>query len=1013
MRNRILPLGLAFLSVIIIAVLYSQKFGPSDAVQDKLERQKAYEKMLAEHPYNMSAEEVEAIPKAENPSERYFQDYLLTMDPATQTVPVQRLVEANEQVTAQKKSNFGILASSMSWSERGPDDVGGRTRTIMFDPNDVTNSKVWAGGVGGGLWYTNDITNASTVWNSVDDFWANLAVTAMAYDPTDTDVFYVGTGEGFFNADAILGAGVWKSTDGGSTWAQLVSTSPATTTTFSAVQDLVVTGAGTVLVATREGGGVQRSTNGGTSFSIVLNGTHTGTTSRAADLEIDANGDIWASMGVFSTSGVWKSVDDGLTWTQMNTGTNGFPTAGFGRIEIATAPSDANVVYALTHDAFTNGIQAIYRSGDGGVNWVSMPLPADCDVATMTAGDFTRGQAWYDLIAVVNPNDPNDVIVGGIDLFRTTDANADSGGGAGTGATWNQISIWFNPASLGCTLSPAPPVVHADHHQIVYRPGSSTEVVFGHDGGIDYTADVTVAGMPTYVNRNNGYNVTQYYAVDMQSLSGNNLLVGGTQDNGTPQINSAGIGTSFGDGTGGDGAFTHINQATNIVAVGANTGSNTHRSLNGGLSFTYVGTVAGCTASFINPSDLDDGTSELFLNCGTSVIGHAYNLSVGGFTTRTIGPGGGLGATATHIRTSPFGSPSSATVYVGTASGAIHRVADAQNGGTPVWSVIDTTPLPVGSISSIDFGAGEDTLLVTFSNYGVASVWETFDGGATWNDRDTGSNLPDAPVRWGMYNPNNRSKVMLATEAGVMETDDIGAGPAVWAAPAGFPTVRVDMLRYRAADDVILAATHGRGLWTGTVSTLPVELVSFNPIVDGNDVTLLWNTASETSNAGFDIEHAAPSANRSSAELNFKSIAFVDGQGTTTEGQDYSYSLNDLDPGTHTFRLKQVDLDGSFSYSEIVEVDIAIPGAALLSQAYPNPFQDEARITLSVASTQNVDVHLYDMQGRRVATLYSGPVDANQPHEILVKADGLASGQYIYRATGDAFMESKTISLVK
>lgn len=1011
MRNRLLIPGAVVASVVVAAVVISQ-FAPMDAATEKKKRQQAYAEMLANHPYNMTAEELSAIPKAENPAERFRQDYLLTMDPATQTVPLQRLIQANEEIAAQKRS--GILAASMSWTERGPDDVGGRTRAIMFDPNDGTNSKVWAGGVSGGLWYTNDITDAGEAWNSVDDFWANLAVTAMAYDPTNTNVFYVGTGEGFFNADAVLGGGVFKSTDAGATWSQLASTSPTLPSgNFAGIQDLIVTAAGTVLVSTREGAGVQRSTDGGTSFSIVLNGIHTGGTSRAADLEIAANGDIWASMGIFSTSGVWKSTDDGATWTQMNTGTNGFPTSGFSRVEIATAPSDANVVYALTHDSATNGIGAIYRSGDAGANWVSMPLPADCDVITITAGDFTRGQAWYDLIAVVNPTDPNDVTVGGIDIFRTTNGSADSGSGAGSGATWGQSSIWLNPASLGCTLSPAPPVVHADHHQMVYRPGSSTEVVFGHDGGIDYTADVTATPYPTFVNRNNGYNVTQFYAGSMQSLS-NDLMFGGTQDNGSPQLNSAGIGTSFGDATGGDGGFSHINQATNVLAMGANTGTSLHRSLDGGVTFGFIGSLGGCTASFINPSDLDDGTDELFVNCGTA-LGHVFNLVSGTIGARTIVPGGGLIGTPTHIRTSPYGSVSSATVYMGTNSGAIHRVEDAQDGGTPVWSVIDTTPLPVGSISSIDFGAGEDTLLVTFSNYGVASVWETFDGGATWNDRDTGSSgLGDVPVRWGMYNPNNRSKVMLATEVGVVETDDITAGTVVWSTAASFPTVRVDMLRYRAVDDVVLAATHGRGLWTGAASTLPVELTAFNHVTDGNDVTLMWNTASETSNAGFEIEHArGVSASRSANDLTFSKVVFVEGNGTTTEAQAYSHTISDLEPGSHTFRLKQINLDGSFDYSASVEVDITIPGAALLTQAYPNPFSHEAKVSLTVASAQDVDVYLYDMQGRRVATLYSGPVEADRPQEIVVKADGLASGQYIYRAIGSSFSESKTISLIK
>ena len=1009
MRNRILPIGLTLFSALLLVIAISWT---TTSNHERIADEIGFDPASA-NPADVSVIESKRIPKSENPGERFEHDFMLTRDPATNTIPLDRLFEASRTITEAKRNKSSILAASMSWTERGPDDVGGRTRALMFDPNDVNDEKVWAGGVSGGLWYTDDITDSAEPWVSVDDFWSNLAVTAMAYDPTNTQVFYVATGEGFFNADAVLGGGVFKSTDGGATWAQLGSTTPALPSgNWAGVQDIVVTAAGTVLAATREGSGVQRSTDGGTSWTSVLNSTHTGSTSRAADLEIDANGDIYASMGIFSTSGIWRSLDDGQTWTQLNTGANGFPTSGMNRIEIATAPSDTNVVYALTHSSTTNGIGAIYRTSDYGANWVSMPLPADCDVATISPTDFTRGQAWYDLIAAVNPTDENDLIVGGIDLFRTANGDADSGGGAGSGATWTQISIWLNPASLGCTNSPAPPVVHADQHAIVYRPGSSTEVIFGHDGGVDYTADVTAAGLPTFVNRNNNYNVTQFYAGAINPNTGTNLMFGGTQDNGTPQLNSAGIATSFGDATGGDGGFSHLNQATNVLAMGANTGTNLHRSLNGGTTWSFIGSITGCTSSFINPSDLDDGTNELFVNCGTSSIASVTNLVSGTIGVNTLNPVGGFGATPTHLRASPFGGTSVATVYVGTNGGTIFRGTDLQDGGTQAWTTIDTTPFAGAvSISSIDFGAGEDTLLVTLSNYGVSHVWESFDGGATWNDRD--GDLPDVPVRWGMYNPLNRSKVILATEVGVMETDDITASPVAWSAAAGFPTVRTDMLKYRASDETILAATHGRGLWTGEVSSLPVELAEFTSIVDGNDVVLQWKTASETSNAGFDIERALRSSSDKSQELQFESIGFVDGNGTTSEPQAYAFRIGDMLAGEYTFRLKQVDLDGSFKYSDQIEVSIELPGEALLSQAYPNPFRDETTIRLQVKKTQDVEVALYDMQGRRVATLFAGEAPANEPIEISVKSDGLASGQYIYRAIGASFIDSKTISLIK
>ena len=127
----------------------------------------------------------------------------------------------------------------------------------MWDPNDSNNEKLWAAGVAGGIWFNNDITDINSSWQNVDDFMANLAITTLAYDPTNTQIFYAGTGEGFFNGDAVRGAGIFKSTDGGSSWALISDTE---TSDFNYVQKVVVAGTGTVLAATRTG--IFRSTDG-------------------------------------------------------------------------------------------------------------------------------------------------------------------------------------------------------------------------------------------------------------------------------------------------------------------------------------------------------------------------------------------------------------------------------------------------------------------------------------------------------------------------------------------------------------------------------------------------------------------------------------------------------------------------------------------------------------------------------------------------------------------------------
>src|SRR6056300_193854 len=153
------------------------------------------------------------------------QEFHRTKDLLLNRVPRERLMEAYEVIREQERRQGKAAISGITWEERGPNNVGGRTRVIMFDANDATNRTVWAGSVSGGLFKTTDIFASEVEWEPVNDFFGNMAVTALAQDPTDPDIMYFGTGEGYFNSDAVRGDGIWKSTDGGDSWSQLASTS--------------------------------------------------------------------------------------------------------------------------------------------------------------------------------------------------------------------------------------------------------------------------------------------------------------------------------------------------------------------------------------------------------------------------------------------------------------------------------------------------------------------------------------------------------------------------------------------------------------------------------------------------------------------------------------------------------------------------------------------------------------------------------------------------------------------
>jgi len=186
----------------------------------------SYENFINNHKFstrqNFKGKDKKEVPKADRPDLAYEQNFLMTMDPALGYPPVNRLFSVYERVKQYKKLKSGIPGDALNnWVERGPDNIAGRVRAIMFDPNDGTNKKVWAGSVSGGLWYNNDITDVNSIWHAVDDFWSNIAISAIACDPTNTQVFYVGTGEGWYNSNAVEGAGIWKTIDGGLNWNQL------------------------------------------------------------------------------------------------------------------------------------------------------------------------------------------------------------------------------------------------------------------------------------------------------------------------------------------------------------------------------------------------------------------------------------------------------------------------------------------------------------------------------------------------------------------------------------------------------------------------------------------------------------------------------------------------------------------------------------------------------------------------------------------------------------------------
>ena len=756
---------------------------------------------------NLNGSNYQGETETDEPEAMLRWEYNRVKDPKTGLVPKQNLVDAYNDFQRRQVYQTEAAVTGINWTERGPYNIGGRTRAIIFDKKDVTNKTVWAASVGGGLFKCTDIDATTPTWTKTNDFFSNLAITCIAQNPTYPDTMYFGTGETFGNADGIAGAGIWRSVDNGVNWTQL-----SATTGFLGVSRLAVSSTGVIYASLASHffaggtGGLYKSTDGGVTFTPFLTtsttpacGSNTG-----RDVKIAANGDIYYSCN----AQVWKYKKLTSTWSNIT------PAGTFQRIEIACAPSDSNYVYILCQGAGIT-LGGFYTSTNSGTSWTSNTLPLIYDQNTTNNQEFTRGQAWYDLSIAVQPDTATIVYLGAIDYVKSKDA----------GATYKQITAWslFNmpgAANLGSNQ-----VMHSDHHALVFKPGNTSYALFGCDGGLYKSTNMrnTWPTQPTVATINTNFSVTEFYSCAIANTASSSNLLGGAQDNGSIKINAPGVasGTAV---SGGDGCYVFIDQNNSNNQITSYVYNNFYMSTNATTFNTLTG--SNNTGSFVNPSDIDGTNDILYSYAGTSTLARWTNVF--GAVSRTNLTVSGVG-TITHIKVS---SNNPTTIYLGNSSGSVYRITGANTATSPITPTLLNASSFSGNISCIDVrkctAATDDTILVTQSSYNLSnSVLVTVNGTSgtpTWTNIDNTASLPNIPVNGCLFAPTSLSKeVLLATEMGVYTCDNIYAGTPVWGqSVTGLANVRVNMLHMRSADSVIVAASFGRGLFTTDKYTSPV-----------------------------------------------------------------------------------------------------------------------------------------------------------------------------------------------
>ncbi len=739
-----------------------------------------FEQKTAEVPENELFEEEEGD-KQTRIEEAFKRDFEMTKDPALGYPPVERLLEV-ERVIEEKKAELKLKSGTANilnarWRERGPFDVGGRTRTILIDKNDPSNKTVFTAGITGGLWRTRDITATEPFWENLGDFLGSMNISSLTQDPNNPDIMYFCTGEGYTASSGAgtrsggRGLGIWKSTDGGDTWQHLPATSNST---FYYSQRILVHPNGDVYVGTRSNG-VRRSQDGGETWQGVM-------TIRpdVSDVQLGPNNDIYCATGfntgnarIFKTP-MGPNIGDVGTWEQITSVGVGFPN-GFSRLELGVSQSDPGTLYALV----TVGLdaEAIYKTTNDGGFWFERPIP------TLTPNSplaFTRRQGWYDLCIAVDPNNPDRVIVGGINQHMSTDG----------GSTWS------------AALSPN---MHVDQHFILYEEGNSNVIYFGNDGGIYRTTNgASSPGNIQARHRNSGYNVTQFYACAMHPGLYSDYFLAGSQDNSSLQFNSYEIARTR-VVLGGDGMYCHIDQNDPEYQLVSLQGGIYSLSNNGGQSFDAGGVDSD--GDFVAISQYDSDAKILYVSSNVG-SGTYYRWDITQPRGDTVDIANTF-ASARHIAVSPNIDN---RIYWATNNSSYLIIDNAHEGEEVEGELINLQS--GGSVSCIEIERGnEDHVLVTQSNYGVVSILESTDGGETWQSVE--GDLPDMPVRWVVFNPDNADQAFIATEAGVWATEDLNGDNTVWMPQTnGLPLVRCDMLQARQSDKFIAVGTHGRGLWT-------------------------------------------------------------------------------------------------------------------------------------------------------------------------------------------------------
>ncbi|MBI1748661.1 MAG: hypothetical protein HYR55_19050 [Acidobacteria bacterium] len=630
--------------------------------------------------------------------------------------------------------------------------LSGRINSVAVHPNDPNT--IYLGTALGGVWKT---TDGGKSWTPRTDDQPSLAMGSVAIDPQNPEIIYAGTGEQNFVQDAYDGLGVLKSTDGGTTWRHMgedVFVNP--NGGGARISRVVIDHETPSTVYVASNWGLFKSTDGGESWSLKLSDRGL---SAVNDLVMDPgdSNTLYAGLGLGTlpnNKGIYKSTDRGETWALLDLDPE---LAQTGRINLALAPSNPQIIYAGIHRSTTAQPQ-MYRlkSTDGGKSWLRLD---DCRSGC--------NQGSFNNVLSVHPENPDIVYHGAVQLFRSTDG----------GKTWSTTTR-----------------VHTDHHALAFDKDDNLYI--GSDGGL-----FRINTDDTTSNLNGNLAITQFYAGVALHPSNRNTILAGSQDNGSTRYR--GDSSSWIRTCSGDGMFQAIegpdgDPDNNWYCAAQNL--SIRKTSNDGRTFQTATTGLNRQgAAFIAPYIIDPNNSNVLIAATRSI----WRTENGAAQWELNGEA----LSSTAFRSLAFAPLNSDTTYYAGATGRIWRTTDTgrswdnMSQGLPNRSVTQIRVSPLDSL----------TVYATIGGFGPSHVFRTTDAGLSWTD--ISGNLPNVPATaLLLFNfAGNAPTLFIGTDIGVFRSLDDGM---TWERfGAGLPNVRVEDLVYSPGTGTLVASTHGRSMW--------------------------------------------------------------------------------------------------------------------------------------------------------------------------------------------------------